>query len=568
MSSFTQEQPLRWINASQQQLQHGKKKDASVYSHVTAKYRRWMKSNRLVTQLRSSTNRLRGRQDPPQQEQISSISGKSQFGSTTQGISSWKIPSPPIMATLEEDAICVAGSQNQVASAFGPAASTATSVGLILPPALAHGNSDPFSAAMVPMTAQVTELIYLAIHRFVVFSNRAYHLSSELRKKWIAQSRTQEQQCLSDAILTHSLLASGYCAKAGMCASEQRSMYINARAHKIKAIALLRQQMASDSFQPTIETYHIITNMASVDFAMGEPESAMLHHRAVTKMVKRPEFHDTIFMKAALGDMAETNIIRALATQPNFDAEAWDVDISSTGIDENFWHDPIQLLDVMRPPLKSLFDECRRLLRLKTEPNSMDTEEKAKLLTQDSLVLERRLIFLSIYYHNLPDDGHLTPCKKILVAITHALLCFLDLIFIESMHRGYPHGLFEPYRLNVLFLVCPAFRQQPTKSTFGDHVSLFYSIRSEAILQNTNNMSDLLNKAKSALGSGASSSGQTTAQGNAGAQKEDYGDKALDTAEKKFGMSQSRETNEKITDAGRGLYEKQTGSKVSDKFSN
>lgn len=81
-------------------------------------------------------------------------------------------------------------------------------------------------------------------------------------------------------------------------------------------------------------------------------------------------------------------------------------------------------------------------------------------------------------------------------------------------------------------------------------------------------MSDLLNKAKSALGSGASSSGQTTAQGNAGAQKEDYGDKALDTAEKKFGMSQSRETNEKITDAGRGLYEKQTGSKVSDKFSN
>lgn len=412
------------------------------------------------------------------------------------------------MATLEEDAICVAGSQNQVASAFGPAASTATSVGLILPPALAHGNSDPFSAAMVPMTAQVTELIYLAIHRFVVFSNRAYHLSSELRKKWIAQSRTQEQQCLSDAILTHSLLASGYCAKAGMCASEQRSMYINARAHKIKAIALLRQQMASDSFQPTIETYHIITNMASVDFAMGEPESAMLHHRAVTKMVKRPEFHDTIFMKAALGDMAETNIIRALATQPNFDAEAWDVDISSTGIDENFWHDPIQLLDVMRPPLKSLFDECRRLLRLKTEPNSMDTEEKAKLLTQDSLVLERRLIFLSIYYHNLPDDGHLTPCKKILVAITHALLCFLDLIFIESMHRGYPHGLFEPYRLNVLFLVCPAFRQQPvckhlylwlafmaivsehlrlrdnnlsqTKSTFGDHVSLFYSIRSEA----------------------------------------------------------------------------------------
>lgn len=76
-------------------------------------------------------------------------------------------------------------------------------------------------------------------------------------------------------------------------------------------------------------------------------------------------------------------------------------------------------------------------------------------------------------------------------------------------------------------------------------------------------MSDLLNKAKGALsGSGSSSGGQQPAGDG---QKEDYVDKGLDGAEKKFGFQQSRETNEKITDAGRGLYEKQTGNKVSDK---
>ncbi|KAK5104877.1 hypothetical protein LTS08_001148 [Lithohypha guttulata] len=81
-------------------------------------------------------------------------------------------------------------------------------------------------------------------------------------------------------------------------------------------------------------------------------------------------------------------------------------------------------------------------------------------------------------------------------------------------------------------------------------------------------MSSLINKAKDALNPSASSTVSTTSSGEpAGpnAQKEDYVDKGLAAAEQKMGYSQSKETNEKITDAGRGLYEKQTGSKVSDK---
>lgn len=74
-------------------------------------------------------------------------------------------------------------------------------------------------------------------------------------------------------------------------------------------------------------------------------------------------------------------------------------------------------------------------------------------------------------------------------------------------------------------------------------------------------MSSLINKAKDAMSGSGSSSGA----GQPAGQKEDYVDKGLDAGEKKFGMHQSRETNEKITDTGRGLYEKQTGKKVSDK---
>lgn len=74
-------------------------------------------------------------------------------------------------------------------------------------------------------------------------------------------------------------------------------------------------------------------------------------------------------------------------------------------------------------------------------------------------------------------------------------------------------------------------------------------------------MSSLINKAKDAMSGSGSGSGSAPA----GGQKEDYVDKGLAGVEKKTGFSQSRETNEKVTDAGRGLYEKQTGKKVSDK---
>ncbi|KAF1843642.1 uncharacterized protein K460DRAFT_261089, partial [Cucurbitaria berberidis CBS 394.84] len=58
------------------------------------------------------------------------------------------------------------------------------------------------------------------------------------------------------------------------------------------------------------------------------------------------------------------------------------------------------------------------------------------------------------------------------------------------------------------------------------------------------------------------------------AQNEDYLDKGLDTAEKKFGGAQGQNTeknrgvNEKITDSARGAFEKATGKNVPDKVSN
>ncbi|KAF7876801.1 hypothetical protein EAF04_001884 [Stromatinia cepivora] len=79
---------------------------------------------------------------------------------------------------------------------------------------------------------------------------------------------------------------------------------------------------------------------------------------------------------------------------------------------------------------------------------------------------------------------------------------------------------------------------------------------------------DFVNKAKDALKSSSGSTGTTNTNTAGGAGKEDYGDKGLDFIEKKTGHTLTRDQNEKITDGARGLYEKQTGSKVNPKFSN
>ncbi|KAK8197015.1 hypothetical protein HDK77DRAFT_478227 [Phyllosticta capitalensis] len=77
---------------------------------------------------------------------------------------------------------------------------------------------------------------------------------------------------------------------------------------------------------------------------------------------------------------------------------------------------------------------------------------------------------------------------------------------------------------------------------------------------------DALKDKLSGHGSGDKTQTSNTAGGSS--QNEDYLDKGLDSFEKKKGLPVNRDTNEKITDAARGAFEKVTGKDVPDKISN
>ncbi|KAL8923316.1 MAG: hypothetical protein Q9208_004716 [Pyrenodesmia sp. 3 TL-2023] len=70
-------------------------------------------------------------------------------------------------------------------------------------------------------------------------------------------------------------------------------------------------------------------------------------------------------------------------------------------------------------------------------------------------------------------------------------------------------------------------------------------------------MDKLKDLASKASGSGSGGGEQKPAQGGGG--QEDYLDKGLAAGEKQFGIPQNAGMNEKITDQGREMFEKQTG---------
>ncbi|GFG26390.1 hypothetical protein IFM61606_06370 [Aspergillus udagawae] len=83
---------------------------------------------------------------------------------------------------------------------------------------------------------------------------------------------------------------------------------------------------------------------------------------------------------------------------------------------------------------------------------------------------------------------------------------------------------------------------------------------------------DKLSGLASKLGGSHSASGTQT-QGQPQGEQKDYVDRGLDSVEQRFGggkvdPAKMRSTNEKITDAARGQFEKATGHKVPEKFSN
>ncbi|CRJ81845.1 hypothetical protein BN1723_014217 [Verticillium longisporum] len=95
----------------------------------------------------------------------------------------------------------------------------------------------------------------------------------------------------------------------------------------------------------------------------------------------------------------------------------------------------------------------------------------------------------------------------------------------------------------------------------------FLKKAAESISSSSNNNNNNNNQQQQGNNNNNNASGSTQ-QPQQQQQTDDYGDKAFAALAAKTGYSLGRDTQEKITDAGRGAFEKASGQKVPEKFSN
>ena len=142
------------------------------------------------------------------------------------------------------------------------------------------GNSDPFSAAALPLAARDHEIIRQA-QQFFVFVAWPDKRSAVWRAPISdsSSSRIRLRQTVNDEAEIHAILAAGYAVHAEGSKHESGKSLTQGLFHKTKAVALLRDRLVKHGFSQSVTT--LIRLLISLDFHASDNEAALVHLRGL-----------------------------------------------------------------------------------------------------------------------------------------------------------------------------------------------------------------------------------------------------------------------------------------------
>ncbi|OAL29768.1 hypothetical protein AYO20_09060 [Fonsecaea nubica] len=145
------------------------------------------------------------------------------------------------------------------------------------------GNSDPFSAAAVPLATPDHEIIRLA-QRFFVFVASPDQTSAVWRAPIAdtSSSHVHLDKTIGDEAEIHAILAAGYAVNGELSPQLSEQSMTRQLLHKTKAVALLRDRLVKHGFSPGVTT--LIRLLISLDFHASDDESALVHLRGLWAM--------------------------------------------------------------------------------------------------------------------------------------------------------------------------------------------------------------------------------------------------------------------------------------------
>jgi hypothetical protein len=142
--------------------------------------------------------------------------------------------------------------------------------------AVMQGNSDPFSASAIKITATAHELLQLSYHWQLFLTYPVW--ASELYNDYVFEKQQKYiRDMLGDPAALHCLLASGY-----FISSQVGLRNLYALRHKTLAIHLVRQCLAA---HPITDVSHAVYHLLAIELFCGDYKAAFQHHEALRLII-------------------------------------------------------------------------------------------------------------------------------------------------------------------------------------------------------------------------------------------------------------------------------------------
>ncbi|KAK5044568.1 hypothetical protein LTR84_010692 [Exophiala bonariae] len=336
--------------------------------------------------------------------------------------------------------------------------------GNLLPLSPMYGNSDPFSAAAIKITATAHQLLKLSYHWQLFLDYPVW--ASELYNDVASQKQdVRIRMLLSDPAALHCLLASGY-----YISSQESLKDLHALAHKTLAIQLVRKRITA---QPMVYVSHAVYQLLALEMFCGDYNAAAGHLEALRVIIAADESDICVTMLPHLW-ISDVWLAYHLKRRTTINIDTWDTPLLAHQLEEKYlamcqysessFPSMLKFYAVDDPLIEILCDicKCRALRRWALGAGNSDLRhELIHWLHLRTASVDGRLINslndridLSCTDSNNVSGLDLTQAQNLAVIL--AVICYLHVENTKAQYGGPGkvtiHAMFEPLLQHIFRL--------------------------------------------------------------------------------------------------------------------
>ena len=311
---------------------------------------------------------------------------------------------------------------------------------------LVRGNSDPFAASPVPITADVNDYLTLG-SQFYVFWTWPVYASPLFRSRAQGDWEEAVQNSFRSPSEMHAMLAGGAYVRADRSLGGADKYVVRATSHKTQAMRKLREGLISKDLKGSAVLLWTVLRLLALEIYDGNFEAAMFHHRAAKQIIRYHKFPDWHHDSHLIFFAAETLVCTALLQKPAPMERQWGAgpppeepnicEIGDKAIDSAAEYDTIH--QAVSSELRQTFLDIRKVSRcMQNLGNIKDEEQKFHIVTYldtRAAILKARILTLWVDFNTAHRGASLSSTDIMFSACSMAALVFTSFIFMFAAKK-------------------------------------------------------------------------------------------------------------------------------------